>query len=465
MKLPRIFQTTAVRLALKYVLAYALVLALALAALLLFTTHAPDAQVDARLAEEFASLAREAGSDTAAMAAALDRRQAGALEDGRFYLLLSPDGERLAGNLLMWPEDEQPIPVDGAVHYVWLDEDAIPGGLYQDEVYLPVVAANLPDGSVILLTRAVAQVFGLREGAEYLAHILGAAVLLSLALGIALGRSILGRMDAIGRTASDIMAGNLAQRVPVSGKDDEFDALAHRLNAMLERIQQLIRGLRETTDNIAHDLRGPLSRLKNRLEVTLLESRSEEEYRRAMQHGIEDADGLIRTFNALLGIAQVEAGNHRSEWGTVDLSELAADLAELYQPAAEEAGHAFEFSDAATGAVVGSRALLAQALGNLLENAIKYTPRGGAIRFRLKPAADAVEIAVEDTGPGVPEGEREHVLERFVRLNSARDTPGNGLGLSLVQAVARLHKAELKLADARPGLVVTLRIPRPESAP
>jgi len=456
---PRLLQTTAVRLALKYVLAYGAVLGLALAALSWFTTRSIDRDVDRRLAEDFASLVREAGAGGAPAAiAAVERRQDGALAEGRFYLVVAPDGTKLAGNLLSWPaEEESPIEADGAVHHAWLDEDSIPGGRYEDEAWLPVVAATLADGSRLLASRAVEQVEGLHELTEYLVEILGAAVLLSLALGITLGRAILGRMDAIGRTAADIMAGDLSRRVPVGGRHDEFDALAQRLNAMLDRIQQLVRGLREVTDNIAHDLRSPLARLRNRLEVTLLEPRSDEDYRQALQRGIADAEGLIRTFNALLEIAQVEAGNHRTEWGTVDLRELAGGLAELYQPAAEENGQHFVFTAAPVGPIPGSRALLAQALGNLLENATKYTPEGGTIRLQVRPAASSVEVVVSDTGPGIPAHEREHVLERFVRLETSRHTPGSGLGLSLVQAVARLHKAVLVLDDAQPGLRVTLR--------
>jgi len=279
-----------------------------------------------------------------------------------------------------------------------------------------------------------------------------------LAMGATLGRAILGRMDTISRTAGEIMAGDLSRRVPASGRNDEFDALANRLNSMLDRIQQLIKGIREVTDNVAHDLRSPLSRLRNRLEVTLLESRSEDEYRQAIGKTIEDTESLIKTFNTMLDIAQLDSGNNRKQWGRVDLNTLASDLEELYRPVAELKGQEFRLVTGEPAQIAGSRDLLAQAIGNLLDNAIKYTPEGGSILLQVQRLEDTIEVMVRDTGTGIPESEREHVLERFVRLENSRHTPGNGLGLSLVNAVAGLHAAELKLGDNRPGLIVTLRL-------
>lgn len=197
--------------------------------------------------------------------------------------------------------------------------------------------------------------------------------------------------------------------------------------------------------------------MRNQLEVTLLESRGEDDYRQAIGRGVEELEVLIRIFNALLEIAQAEAGTQRSQWEPVELDRLAADIVDLYQPAAEDHGQTLELLDCAPATIVGSRHLLAQAVSNLLENALKYTPAGGTIALRLRRNAGDVELSVADTGPGIPSAQRRRVLERFVRLDNARHTPGNGLGFSLVQAVARLHQVEFQLDDAGPGLRATLR--------
>jgi signal transduction histidine kinase len=458
--LRRLFRTTAVRLTLRYALAYAVVMGLLLAALYWTSSRYVDSQLEAGLEQEMFSLTGkfESGGPQQ-LAQAVSKREENGLEEGRYYLLIGRDGARIAGNLLGWPPDSN-IPYDGKVHSVWVEDDIIPGKRYQDDAYWPAIARELPDGSRLLLARSVRQAEDLQELTMYLmAFILAAAVLLALAMGATLGRAILGRMDTISRAAGEIMAGDLSRRVPASGRNDEFDALADRLNSMLDRIQQLIKGIREVTDNVAHDLRSPLSRLRNRLEVTLLEGRSKDEYRDTIGKTIEDAESLIKTFNTMLDIAQLDSGNNRKQWSHVDLNTLASDLEELYRPVAEMKGQEFRLVTQEPAEITGSRDLLAQAIGNLLDNAIKYTPEGGSILLRVERLENATEVMVCDSGTGIPESERQHVLERFVRLENSRHTQGNGLGLSLVKAVAHLHGAELRLGDAGPGLTVTLRFP------
>lgn len=460
MNLRRLFRTTAVRLTLRYALAYAVVMGLLLAALYWTSSRYVDSQLEAGLEQEMFSLAGkfESGGPQQ-LAQAVSQREENGLEEGRYYLLIGNDGARIAGNLIGWPPDSN-IPYDSKVHSIWVEDDIIPDSRYSDDAYWPVIARELPDGSHLLLSRSVRQAEDLQESTLYLmTFILVMAVLLALAMGVTLGRTILGRMDTISRAAGEIMAGDLSRRVPASGSNDEFDALAERLNSMLDRIQQLIKGIREVTDDVAHDLRSPLSRLRNRLEVTLLEGRSKDEYRDAIGKTIEDAESLIRTFNTMLGIAQLDSGNNRTQWGHVDLNTLASDLEELYKPVAGQKGQEFRLVTGEAAEITGSRDLLAQAIGNLLDNAIKYTPEGGAILLRVKRLEDAIEVMVRDSGAGIPAAEREHVLERFVRLDSSRHTLGNGLGLSLVKAVAQLHGAGLRLGDAGPGLTVTLRFP------
>jgi signal transduction histidine kinase len=459
--LPRLFRTTAVRLTLRYAIAYAVVMGLMLAALFWTSSRYVDSQLEAGLEQELYSLTGKFESGgLQKLAQAVSQREEHGLEEGRYYLLVGRNGARIAGNLLAWPPDSN-IPYDGKVHSVWVEDDIIPGSRYDDDAYWPVIVRELPDGSRLLLSHSVRRAEDLQESMLYLmAFILAIAVLLALAMGATLGRSILGRMDTISRAAGEIMAGDLSRRVPASGRNDEFDALADRLNSMLDRIQQLIKGIREVTDNVAHDLRNPLSRLRNRLEVTLLEDRSDAEYRHAIGKTIEDTESLIKTFNTMLDIAQLDSGNNRKQWSRVDLNTLASDLEELYRPVAEMKGQEFRLVTGEPAEITGSRDLLAQAIGNLLDNAIKYTPEGGSILLRVQRLEDAIEVMVRDSGTGIPESERQHVLERFVRLENSRHTPGNGLGLSLVNAVAGLHGAELKLDDNRPGLIVTLRLAR-----
>lgn len=380
-------------------------------------------------------------------------------QENHIYYLMSFKGEKLAGNLLGWPEDAD-IELDGRAQGIWINDEVIPIDIHDDDAYWPVAAIELSDGSQLLLARNVEQSESLLEFSEFLIEAMGIAIIFAVLIAIISSRKILGRMDIISATASNIMGGDLSQRVPISNKHDEFDTLASRLNAMLDRIQQLIKGIREVTDNIAHDLRSPLTRLRNQMEVTLLEPRSDEEYRKVLQQSIEDVDSLVKTFNALLSIAQAEAGNHRTLWGQVDLKQLALDLMDLYTPLAESRHQTLKVLNGHNAIIFGSRDLLAQSFGNLLENAIKYTPEGGAIQLQISSSATQVDVTVSDTGPGIPEAEKYHILEKFVRLESSRHTTGNGLGLSLVQAVAKLHKAELVLENTHPGLKIIQRFYR-----
>jgi len=288
-------------------------------------------------------------------------------------------------------------------------------------------------------------------------------LLFALIGGLSIGTSVLRRIDSVSRTASEIMSGDLSQRLKVTERNDEFDEIAAELNQMLNRIEDLIRSMRQVTNNVAHDLRSPLTRLRNRLEVTLLEERDTENYRAVMSEAIEDADSLIHTFNAMLSIARLEAGLDTTQWQDTRIGELAGELAELYQAFAEEDGLHFVADVDADPLCHCNRHLLAQALTNLLDNAIKYTRPGGRVTLSVRGDDDDFSIAVGDDGPGIPEHERERVFQRFVRLENERNSPGNGLGLSLVRAVAHLHGATVRLEDNHPGLLVTIRCVRRRS--
>ncbi|MBV9565302.1 MAG: HAMP domain-containing protein [Bradyrhizobium sp.] len=294
-------------------------------------------------------------------------------------------------------------------------------------------------------------------------------VVLGIGGGIFVARRVLTRIDAMTGTTQRIMAGDLSGRLPVGRSGDELDRLAENLNAMLERIEALMAGLKEVSDNIAHDLKTPLTRLRNRAEEALAKSSCESGYRAALERTIEESDGLIRTFNALLMIARAESGQARGNMDDFDAADVASGIHELYEPLAEEDGMTLRLKTT-PAPLRGNRELIGQALANLVENAIKYgkpaaqqTPvislEARQILIEARREGDQVLLSVTDHGPGIPEGERKHAMERFVRLDSSRSQPGSGLGLSLASAVATLHGGELRLGDARPGLVATLTIP------
>jgi signal transduction histidine kinase len=377
-------------------------------------------------------------------------------------LIAKANGAPLAGDLEGWPRG---LPADDQVHNVQIEDDLIPGRSEDEDAYWPVLARRLPDGHRLLVAHGLDQAEGLLDFIQgTMVAILAVSLALALGLGLLQGRALLVRIDALIGTARSIGAGRLNRRIPLSGQDDEFDDLAGQLNAMLDRIQALITGMRQVTDNVAHDLRQPLSRVRNLLDVTLIKARNPSEYREAIGQAIDDLDEIIRTFNALIEIAQAEAGSFRGDWGPVDLSALAAEIAELYGAQAEEQDRELDVVIQPGVAVTGNRHLLAQAIGNLLDNALKFSPPGTPLRLEMSAAGDRVRVTMRDQGPGIPPGEREHVQKRFVRLDAARTTPGSGLGLSLVAAVARLHSAELELGDAGPGLIVSFEIERASEA-
>lgn len=289
-------------------------------------------------------------------------------------------------------------------------------------------------------------------------------VILGVGGGLFIARRVLKRIDAMTATSERIMAGDLSGRLPVAGSGDEFDRLANSLNAMLERIEGLMAGVKHVSDNIAHDLKTPLTRLRNKAEEALRSAKDENDFRAALEATIDESDSLIRTFDALLMISRAEAGEVRSHMTDFDAADMAASVAELYEPLAEEKGLKLSVSANPPLPVHGNRELIGQALANLVDNAIKYgEPEAketeGEVRIEARMQAGRVLFAVSDRGPGIPAEDRSRVLERFVRLEASRSRPGAGLGLSLAVAVARLHGGELILEDNAPGLRVTLAIP------
>lgn len=280
------------------------------------------------------------------------------------------------------------------------------------------------------------------------------------------GRRALRRIDSVSQASARIMGGDLTGRLPVTGAGDEFDRLSENLNVMLTRIADLNEGLKQVSDNIAHDLKTPLTRLRNRAEAALAGARKPAEYRGALEATIAESDQLIKTFNAILMISRLEAGYSSETVTTVDLAELASDVAELYEPAAEAVGVALETALDGPAVIQGNRELVAQALSNVVDNAIKYSAGGASPRVVIGVATQGSErrLSVSDNGPGIPdEGDRQRATERFVRLEQSRSQPGSGLGLSLAKAVMKFHRGRLDLLPGDPGLSVVMVFPTGKS--
>jgi len=369
------------------------------------------------------------------------------------YLLVSPDGTRLAGNLYGWPARE-PDPA-GWVHF---SIERVGDSDFSSDVIAR--AYNLPDGFHLLVGRSLHDA---RRVKSAINRALGLGLALTILLGIVGGyftsRHMLQRVESMNRTARQIVGGDMSQRMRLSGTGDEFDSLSSSFNEMMDEIEGLVGNIRTVTDNIAHDLRTPLNRLRSRIDLVLLRGADADTYRRTLEETLSEADNLLATFNALLTISHAESGSRLHAFEPVDPGQLAEDVAELYEPLAEEKGIVLESAVDKGLSMPGDRHLLFQALANLVDNAVKYTPSGGHVWVTVTRVLDGIEVAVVDSGPGIPAEARDRVLDRFVRLDATRTTPGNGLGLSLVQAVARLHDARLALGDNAPGLEVRMIFP------
>ena len=463
--LGKLFRTTAFKLSLAYLLVFTLFAFVTLGYVAWNARRALDSQILSTIEAEINGLSeqyRSAGLRRLVNIVERRSREPGA----SLYLVTTPAGERIAGNVGALPAGALDVPGQRETAYGRSDDaDATP---HQAIVRLFV----LPGGFRLLVGRDVEERSRLRG---VIARAFGSSLALIVVLGFSGGwfvaRRVLKRVDDMTGTTQSIMAGDLSERLRVAGTGDELDRLAGNLNAMLDRIGELMAGMREVSDNIAHDLKTPLTRLRNRADEALRGSGSPDELRKALEGVIEESDNLIRVFNALLMIARLEAGSASEAMAEFDAAEVARGVAELYDAAAEDAGCPLEVSVEPNLPVHGNRELVGQALANLLDNALKYSTgeEGGPtarVTVSAARAQDRVVISVGDRGPGIPKEERGRVLERFVRLEGARTRPGFGLGLSLAAAVARLHGGTLILDDNDPGLRVTLSLPASaEAAP
>ncbi|WP_298163897.1 HAMP domain-containing sensor histidine kinase [Novosphingobium sp.] len=438
-----------------YRVAFTYSAAFALAILLLGVAvyYAADAdfrnQQDIGIAEETAGLQREFDEGGIAdLAAAVAKREAMNPEDGYQYALVDKAGHRLAGTLAI---NEVRV---GAQDLMLDDPSEGPDPAR-------ALVSALPDGSRLVVAID-------SEGVERIDRtiltLFAAAFMLVIALGV-IGALLLGgylrqRLARISGTAQTIMAGDLAPRIPVGPRGDEFDQLAIALNAMLDRIGALLDNLRQVSTDVAHDLRTPLARLRSLIEGALDGSADPQTHRQALKRALAQSDDLLALFAAILRISEVEAGEIRRHFRPVDISDLAADLAESYAPAVLDGGRILTAEITPALAIMGDRELLAQAAINLLDNAQRHTPAGTAINMVVRAESDTILLAVADNGPGVAPGDHARIARRFARLEASRTTPGHGLGLNLVAAIAAAHGGQLKIEDNHPGLRVTLVLPK-----
>ena len=459
----KLVRTTAFRLTLAYLLLFVFFALTLLGYFAWNTRRLVTEQITQTVTAESNELAERFDSNgLRGLVTSLENR---ALRPGsNLYLIATPAGQGLAGNV----GSLEPGVLDRAgwaeTTYRRLDETEIA------EHRALVRVTQLSGGFRLLVGRDLEErrrVFGVVASAARWSFLV--VIVLGLGGGVLVARRVLARIDAMTGTTQRIMAGDLSERLPVGRSGDELDRLAGNLNAMLERIEALMLGLKEVSDNIAHDLKTPLTRLRNRAEEALARAGNEGDYRAALERTLEESDALIRTFNALLMIARAESGQARGDMSDFDAADVARGIQELYEPLAEEDG--LELSVQAEPAPLhGNRELISQALANLVENAIKYGKPGvepdagpsqpAVITIRSESDGETVKLSVADHGPGIPEADRGRAVERFVRLEVSRTLPGSGLGLSLASAVATLHGGGLRLSDNNPGLCATLVLPR-----
>jgi signal transduction histidine kinase len=457
--LGKLFRTTAFRLTLAYLLLFAFFAAALLGYFAWNTNRLINDQITTTVNAEMSELSElYQRRGLRGIVFAIENR---ALRPGaNLYLITTPAGQSVAGNVSSLAPGAMASTGWSETPYRRLDDPDSSNHRALVKVEQLSSGFRLLIGHDLEERRRLFDIVG--DAAKWSVLIV---VVLGLGGGIFVSRRVLRKIDAITGTTQRIMAGDLSGRLPVGRSGDELDRLAENLNTMLERIEALMSGLKEVSDNIAHDLKTPLTRLRNRAEEALARAGNEAEYRAALESTIEESDGLIRTFNALLMIARAESGQARDNMTVFDAAEVAAGIHELYEPLAEDADLTLKV-ETSVAPLHGNRELISQALANLVENAIKYgkpeTGNGAVtpeILIEARREGDQVLLSVADHGPGIPEADRKHATERFVRLEASRTLPGSGLGLSLASAVATLHGGGLRLDDNNPGLRVTLVLP------
>lgn len=460
-KLARLIKTFTFRLALVYVGLFSLSVIILFAFIYTFEMNYLQAQITEAIRTQYTYLLDEyKQSGTSGIEARVKELIADDDDGNEIYLLVNQKFEKLAGNLNEWPIDatkESAFEKDGNwVHFNIEGTRTNPRGIGVKAIMIPLskwrfllVGQSLQSNERIENT--IVQTFW-------------ASLLLTLCMAfigaIIMTRSVMGRINIINRSAYTIMHGNLSARIPFTTGGDEFDDLSANLNQMLDRIETLLLSLSQFANNIAHDLRSPLNRIINRLEAGLRTFDEENPARRLLEKNIQEMHDLVGTFNSILKISELEANTEFREFESCNLQEIVGNLVEFYEPYAAEKHIAITNIFDGPLIIFGEKNLLTQAIANLIDNALKFTPKDGEIFIVADTAGGHTDIVIADNGPGIPQEYRDKVFEKFFRLEQSRHTKGNGLGLSLVAAIARIHNASITLEDNHPGLRVTLSFPQ-----
>jgi signal transduction histidine kinase len=450
-RIPKLLRTSSFRLTTAYAALFSVSAAILFVLVYSGTTHYMEVELDTAIASditEFQDIFETRGIEALIREIRARGRQAD--NANMAYLLQSPTNAALAGNMPPQKRSSR------------LFETRIPASFSPDRPARRIRARSvaLSDGNTLFVGVETASLIDMQSVIlRAFAFSFGITLLLAFVGGIMMSRNLLLHVERVSQTGRDIMAGNLSLRIPVRGVDDEFDHLATSLNLMLEQMERLIESMRQVSNDIAHDLRTPLNRLRQRLERTQRTEHSAQWLRAAICTSITEVDAILDTFSALLRIAQIESATSTPEPRSVDLSEVLDTVVEIYQPSAEEKRQSLAGRITRNLTAAGDRELLAQMVSNLVENAIRHSPEGAAIAVTAAHGAAGIEVVVADSGPGIPAAERDKVFRRFYRLEASRSTPGNGLGLSLVAAIAERHQIAIALEDDQPGLRVRLTFP------
>ena len=452
MQLPLLFKTASFRLAAAYALLFGISVAILAGVVYFAATSALDRQIRTRISAESTALSTEyRNGDLPGLLTAVHERQRGHLSGGLDYSVFDIHGRRLYGSMqkLRFVRGWQTIygPPDG---------DEAPGELEHLSVYATLLAGKywLFVADDISRVRALGAVV-----LDTFGWVLALSVTLAIGGGLFLSSQFLARIEAINRTAEAIIDGDLRRRIGRRDAPDDLDRLAATLNRMLDRITNLMDALRHVSNDVAHDLRTPLGRLRQMLDETNRSALSVPDYQRSVARAIDETDGILETFSAILRIAQIESGNRRKSFRHIALDNLVREVCETFQPSVEEAGKNLVVAIHGARPIDGDKDLLAQLLVNLIENAIVHSKPGATITVSLNLAHAAVQLCIADDGPGVPDHERPNIFRRFYRLEQSRSSPGNGLGLSMVAAIAELHGAHYAAEDNGPGLRIVVFFP------